>query len=94
MCAIFTLNVQDVVSRNFTLEVGGTSETVQVNGSGINMNTTDGSVKHRGRRPVRGKHAAERPQFSIAPRAYAGYVSQFYFVQLLRIVENGLITAP
>ena len=39
-----TLNVQDVVSRNFTLEVGGTSETVQVNGSGINMNTTDGSV--------------------------------------------------
>ena len=39
-----TLNVQDVVSRNFTLEVGGTSETIQVNGSGININTTDGSV--------------------------------------------------
>jgi hypothetical protein len=39
-----TLNVQDVVSRNFTLEVGGTSETIQVNGSGLNINTTDGSV--------------------------------------------------
>jgi hypothetical protein len=39
-----TLNVQDVVSRNFTLEVGGTSETIQVNGGGLNINTTDGSV--------------------------------------------------
>src|SRR5580692_9946009 len=39
-----TLNVQDVVSRNFTLEVGGTSETIQVNGSQMNINTTDGTV--------------------------------------------------
>ncbi len=39
-----TLNVQDIVSRNFTLQVGGTSETVQVDGSGVNINTTDGSV--------------------------------------------------
>lgn len=39
-----TLNVQDIVSRNFTLEVGGTSETIQVDGSGVNINTTDGSV--------------------------------------------------
>jgi Carboxypeptidase regulatory-like domain/TonB dependent receptor len=39
-----TLNVQDAVSRNFTLQVGGTSETLQVNGSGININTTDATV--------------------------------------------------
>ena len=39
-----TLNVQDVVSRNFTLDVGGTSETIQVNGSQMNINTTDGTV--------------------------------------------------
>src|ERR1700739_2954577 len=39
-----TLNVQDTVSRNFTLEVGGTSETIQVNGNGITINTTDASV--------------------------------------------------
>lgn len=39
-----TLQVQDVVSRNFVLQVGGTSETIQVNGSGININTVDGSV--------------------------------------------------
>ena len=32
------------VSRNFSLEVGGTSETIQVNGSGENINTTDASV--------------------------------------------------
>ena len=39
-----TLNVQDAVSRNFTLEAGGTSETIQVNGSSANINTTDASV--------------------------------------------------
>ena len=39
-----TLNVQDVISRNFTLEVGGTSETIQVDGSGASINTTDASV--------------------------------------------------
>jgi Carboxypeptidase regulatory-like domain len=39
-----TLHVQDVVSRNFSLQVGGTSETIQVNGSGNNINTTDASV--------------------------------------------------
>ncbi len=39
-----TLNVQDAVSRNFTLEIGGTSETIQVNGSGVNINTTDATV--------------------------------------------------
>jgi hypothetical protein len=39
-----TLNVQDSVNRNFTLDVGATSETVQVNGSAISFNTTDASV--------------------------------------------------
>lgn len=39
-----TLNVQDVVSRNFTLEVGGISETIQVDGSVASINTTDASV--------------------------------------------------
>lgn len=39
-----TLNVQDVVSRNFTLEIGGTSETIQVDGSQATVNTTDASV--------------------------------------------------
>lgn len=39
-----TLNVQDVVSRNFSLEVGGTSETIQVDGSRASINTTDASV--------------------------------------------------
>ncbi len=39
-----TLNVQDSVSRNFALRVGGTSETVQVDGNGININTTDAAV--------------------------------------------------
>src|ERR1700733_413286 len=39
-----TLNVQDSVNRNFTLDVGATSETVQVNGSEINFNTTDATV--------------------------------------------------
>ena len=39
-----TLNVQDSVNRNFTLSLGATSETIQVNGSSININTTDASV--------------------------------------------------
>jgi hypothetical protein len=40
-----TLNVQDSVNRNFTIDVGGVSETVVVNaGDRININTTDGSV--------------------------------------------------
>jgi hypothetical protein len=41
----FTLNVQDTVSRNFTLELGATSETVNVSAGGeLNVNTTDASV--------------------------------------------------
>jgi hypothetical protein len=40
-----TLNVQDSVNRNFTIDVGGVSETVVVNaGDRININTTDASV--------------------------------------------------
>ena len=39
-----TLNVQDSVNRNFTLDVGGTSETIEVNGSAVNINTTDAAV--------------------------------------------------
>lgn len=39
-----TLNLQDVLNRNFILQVGGTSETIQVEGSGIILNTTDASV--------------------------------------------------
>ncbi len=39
-----TLNVQDDISRNFTLRVGSTSQSISVEGSGINVNTTDGSV--------------------------------------------------
>jgi Carboxypeptidase regulatory-like domain/TonB dependent receptor len=39
-----TLNVQDSVNRNFTLEVGGTSETIVVNASDVNINTTDATV--------------------------------------------------
>ena len=39
-----TLYVQDQVSRNFKLAVGSTSESITVNGSGININTTDASV--------------------------------------------------
>jgi hypothetical protein len=38
------LNVQDNVVRNFVLQVGSMSETVTVEGSGINMNTTDAAV--------------------------------------------------
>ncbi len=40
-----TLNVQDSVNRNFTLDLGGVSETVIVNaGDALNINTTDASV--------------------------------------------------
>src|SRR6266702_2049918 len=40
-----TLNVQDSVNRNFTLDLGGVSETVIVNaGDSLNINTTDASV--------------------------------------------------
>jgi carboxypeptidase family protein/TonB-dependent receptor-like protein len=38
------LNVQDTVSRNFTLELGATSETITVEAGGLNINTTDASV--------------------------------------------------
>jgi len=39
-----TLHVEDVVSVNFNLQIGSMSETVTVNGGGININTQDGSV--------------------------------------------------
>src|SRR5258708_17718297 len=40
-----TLNVQDSVNRNFTLDLGGVSETVIVNaGDSLNINTTDATV--------------------------------------------------
>src|SRR4029077_20875720 len=39
-----TLNVQDVVSRNFNLDVGAISESVTVTADQININTTDASV--------------------------------------------------
>jgi len=38
------LHVQDVVQMNFHMAVGSSSETVTVDGSGITINTTDGSV--------------------------------------------------
>lgn len=38
------LNVQDSVNRNFALQVGSTSESVTVTATGLNVNTTDGSV--------------------------------------------------
>jgi hypothetical protein len=38
------LNVQDVVSRNFTLEVGATSETITVTAEAERLNTTTASV--------------------------------------------------
>src|SRR5713226_6447447 len=39
------LNVQDSVNRNFTLDLGGVSETVIVNaGNALNINTTDATV--------------------------------------------------
>src|ERR1700734_1040955 len=39
-----TLNVQDNLSRNFVLQVGSSAESITVNGSGLNINTTDASV--------------------------------------------------
>ncbi|HET6929217.1 MAG TPA: TonB-dependent receptor [Candidatus Acidoferrum sp.] len=39
-----TLNVQDSVNHNFTLEIGGTSEVVIVSGNDIHINTTDATV--------------------------------------------------
>ncbi len=39
-----TLNVQDVLNRNFSLQVGGTSETIQVEGNAANVNTIDATV--------------------------------------------------
>jgi len=38
------LNVQDSVSRNFTLQVGSQSETVSVDGSALQINTQDAAV--------------------------------------------------
>jgi hypothetical protein len=38
------LNVQDVIAQNVQLQIGSVSETVTVEGSGININTTDASV--------------------------------------------------
>jgi hypothetical protein len=39
-----TLNVQDIVSRNFQMQVGTVSESITVSGEGININTSDASV--------------------------------------------------
>jgi hypothetical protein len=39
-----TLNVQDVVSRNFNLDVGAFSESITVTADQININTTDATV--------------------------------------------------
>src|SRR5260370_5424273 len=39
-----TLNVQDVVSRNFNLDVGAFSESITVTAGALNVNTTDASV--------------------------------------------------
>ena len=39
-----TLNVQDVLNRNFTLQLGSFSEVVEVQANGLNVNTTDASV--------------------------------------------------
>src|SRR6266478_2708975 len=39
-----TLNVQDTVSRNFSLEVGAASESVTVNANDLKINTTDATV--------------------------------------------------
>lgn len=38
------VNVQDHVEQNFKLELGSVSESITVNGNGLNINTTDGSV--------------------------------------------------
>ncbi len=39
-----TLNVQDVVSRNFNLDVGAVSESITVTADQLNVNTTDATV--------------------------------------------------
>ncbi len=39
-----TFYTQDQVARNFTLEVGSSSESITVNGGDLNINTTDASV--------------------------------------------------
>src|SRR5262249_17304817 len=39
-----TLNVQDNVVRNFSLQVGSISETVTINADSLNINTTDATV--------------------------------------------------
>ncbi|HWC16086.1 MAG TPA: carboxypeptidase-like regulatory domain-containing protein, partial [Terriglobales bacterium] len=39
-----TLNVQDIVSRNFQMQVGTINESITVSGEGINVNTSDASV--------------------------------------------------
>src|SRR5229473_2638605 len=39
-----TLNVQDVVNRNFNLDVGAVSESITVTADQLNVNTTDGTV--------------------------------------------------
>src|SRR5207248_5402444 len=39
-----TLNLQDIVSRNFQMQVGTVSESITVNGEGVNINTSNGSV--------------------------------------------------
>jgi hypothetical protein len=38
------VNVQDHVEQNFKLELGSVSESITVEGNGLNINTTDGSV--------------------------------------------------
>src|SRR5437660_6556823 len=40
----FRLNVQDYVSRNFSLDVGSISESVTVSGQAAAVNTTDATV--------------------------------------------------
>ncbi len=39
-----TLNVQDLLSRNFKLQLGAVGESVTVSADGVNVNTTDASV--------------------------------------------------
>jgi outer membrane receptor protein involved in Fe transport len=39
-----TLNVQDSVSRNFTLQIGSTSESISVEGNALQVNTQDATV--------------------------------------------------
>ena len=39
-----TVNVQDDIQENFSLEIGSALESVTVSASGVNINTTDASV--------------------------------------------------